>query len=541
MKKNKLQKIIAGVAVFIVVFATSEFMTPVKAHAQWSVLDIPGDISEVLTDLSGAITSTATLGEEIQDSTLNTIATAIAKQLLIQITSSVVTWVNSGFNGNPAFVQNPQAFFQNVGDQATGAFISSNSALSSLCSPFSLQIRLALAQQQQKNDGVSTGQGTNQYSCTLSTVIQNGENAAKNSSINGFTGGDFSQGGWAAFAALTTQPQNNPNGAYLMAEDDLQQKISAQQTEKQNQLNQGNGFLSWESCTKVSQEGDSGPEYGDGSSDDNGDVSAGDATDPYGAAAENDPNQNCQIQTPGSVISAALNYHLAAPTDVLELADSINDIINAAFSQLIVQSLQKGLASVSKPSSSSGGNSYLQTVVASSNSQSFSTTQKSLLKTITPYLATASAIDQNYSAALGLISTASSTIVNAELCYQSLPNSGSFVQQISNLQTLNMTVVAPLFETILPSAENASSTDAQYQTMDSQITSAQTLSDLTVPDQTLTDLSESGNLPTKADIQTSQNDLSTTTIAIKPAQTQATNALQQCQSMQPPASSTPSQ
>jgi hypothetical protein len=586
MKKYMTQKMILGLAAFAFIFSAVIFSGVEKAHAQEVVFDPVNLIENVIDYIENAVTAEATLGQDVEDTILDKVATAIAKQLLMQITESVVNWINSGFNGNPAFIQNPAAFFQNIGDQATGAFISQNGALSSLCSPFSLQIRLAVAAQQEQNDGYGgtgnggTSGGGNQYSCTLSTIIQNTTNAANGASVQGFVGGDFSQGGFPAFAALVTEPQNNPNGAYLDAEDQLEQTIAAQTAQKQNQLTQGSGFMSWETCTSNSDDSsdidddsdddgddsaitagdtddDGGTSVNNNDSDesegdngavsaaDNGDdenttnVAAGDADDPYGVGEEDDSNEDCEIQTPGSVISAALNKHLAVPTENLELADSINDIINAAFSQLVVVALQQGLTSVSKPSSASGGASYLQSAITSANAQSFTSTQQQMLTTITPYLTNAQEINQNYGTAFGLIQSASSTYEQASLCYQNILNATTtnlypaavpyLEGQISTIQTEIASSVAPIASTILAKDSSASSTDSEYQTMYNQTESATTLADLSAPNQTLSDISETGGFPTTGDVQASENDLTTYETDIQPVQQQANTALNECQ------------
>jgi hypothetical protein len=76
---------------------------------------------------------------------LDCLVKSIAQAAVDQITRSVVNWINSGFNGQPSFVQNFNQYFANVADQAAGEFIK-GSALSFLCSPFASQIKIAIAQ-----------------------------------------------------------------------------------------------------------------------------------------------------------------------------------------------------------------------------------------------------------------------------------------------------------------------------------------------------------------------------------------------------------
>ena len=168
-----------------------------------------------------------------KDYVLNTLANMFIKELAHQITLSIVNWINSGFQGSPAFVSDPQAFFEGIGDNIAGNFIGgAGSPLAALCSPIALNVRLALALDQANLNG-------NPYACTLSSVINN----VKGATINGFTAGDFNQGGWQTFAALA-EPQNSFYGAYLQSKADLAVQINGKTILNQNLLNQGGGFLS---------------------------------------------------------------------------------------------------------------------------------------------------------------------------------------------------------------------------------------------------------------------------------------------------------
>ena len=166
------------------------------------------------------------------------VAWQIARIALHSLTQSVVSWVNSGFNGSPAFLTNPEAFFLDTADQMTGAFLAGTGPLQNLCSPFSLDIRLSLAlNQSQKLD--------QRYTCTLSKIIKNA------SSVSSFMSGSFSQGGWPAFLSVTTEPQNNAYGSYLSAHSNLLAAIGIKQGTIRTDLLQGHGFMSWKDCSNV--------------------------------------------------------------------------------------------------------------------------------------------------------------------------------------------------------------------------------------------------------------------------------------------------
>ena len=204
MKKTKIKsKIIALLLVGIVAIG---IYFPVKTASASGVPVIDaGNIAQstisatenTLSAAYNAVTSYAENNMWIKEYVLDPLAWGVAKAMVQQIVDKTVNWINGGFNGSPSFVQNPEQFFQKIGDNIAGNFIAGpGSPLAALCSPIALNVRLALALNQA---GSSKGSGaSNPYTCTLSTVINN----VKGATINGFEAGDFSQGGWAALPAL---------------------------------------------------------------------------------------------------------------------------------------------------------------------------------------------------------------------------------------------------------------------------------------------------------------------------------------------------
>lgn len=258
-----------------------------------------------------------------KESLLDALAFCAAKQILHQMTIATVNWINSGFDGSPAFLSDPEGFFLDAADQLTGDFISQSGPLSSLCSPWSVDVRLKLALGQYQGSGRTSGYY--RYGCTLSTIIDNAENAT----INGFIGGDFNQGGWPAFIAMTTDPRNNPYGSYLRAQADLNQQLADRKTAINQDLDRGNGFLSWKQCRQVP-------------------VTDVGSDDTVGGTYE-----SCTVETPGSVIADTLNKQLGTTQDELVNADEMNEIVSALITQLANRLLGSGLRSLSP-----GGTNY---------------------------------------------------------------------------------------------------------------------------------------------------------------------------------------
>jgi hypothetical protein len=263
--------------------------------------------------------------QQIIDQFMGCITRNIAKLMLQQITNSVVNWINSGFNGSPAFVQNPTQFLQKTADQIAGQYIQS-SALSFLCSPFQLQVRIAIAQSYANRSGAP--------SCTLTQVSNN---------INSFMRGTFSTaGGWPALLSFTSIPTNNPYGAFLYASAGLSASVSSAQGQVRTDLLQGGGFLSFQqkvpgSCVTTSNP--PAPSL-------NKSVTA--------IAGSNQSGQATQYQvcdyvttTPGKVIADSLGATQKSTLDQLTLAKSFDEIISALINQLMVRTLQGGLSNLS--------------------------------------------------------------------------------------------------------------------------------------------------------------------------------------------------
>jgi hypothetical protein len=234
----------------------------------------------------------------------------LAKIALQQITASVVNWINSGFKGQPSFVSNYQQFFNNVANLAAGQFIQ-GAGLSFLCSPFKLQIKIAVAQSY-ANRGAQ--------SCTLTSVINN---------INSFMNGNFSQGGWQGLISYTTIPTNNPYGAYAYAQIGLSNAQANAVANAKSNISP-TGFLNMQQNTCTNTLSTS--------------VTAGQNSQ---AAQVSCPPGCCKTTTPGSVIEASLNKTLGSGVDQLGLASDLDQIINALTTQLLTKALQGGLTNLS--------------------------------------------------------------------------------------------------------------------------------------------------------------------------------------------------
>ena len=105
---------------------------------------------------------------------------------------------------------------------------------------------------------------------------------------------------------MTQNDSNNPYGAYLEAQIELDARIAKALGIQSQQLNWNSGFLSWSECRKV-HEG-------------------------TGKCLERGP-----VQTPGKVIESQLEGVLGSGVRQLELADEFDELVSALFVQLLKQ------------------------------------------------------------------------------------------------------------------------------------------------------------------------------------------------------------
>lgn len=271
--------------------------------------DIKTSIEQTINTISSLANEWFGGQEWLKETVLDAIAWQLANAVLKEMIKSVTKWVNSGFKGSPAFVSDFEGFITDVADKAAGNFIYGN-GLQGLCSPFKFDIKLALHTQYEQ---------TRDYKaqCTLSSVVNNMEN---------FFNGDFLEGGWDGWYKVTMEPQNNPYGSLLETSGQLSLKIQGAQTKELSILNFGNGFMSMRDPNCTNNE------------------------------TIEDPN-TCPIVTPGNVIQTQLNETLNIPAGRLQVADEINELIGALFSQLVSQALSGAGGLLGLTESGYGGNS----------------------------------------------------------------------------------------------------------------------------------------------------------------------------------------
>ncbi|MEK7180681.1 MAG: hypothetical protein AAB706_04345 [Patescibacteria group bacterium] len=297
--KQKHKSAAAFVFIVALLIPNLTLLIPQRVQAQLSVPTFETNPALVVSTPATAANTLATslsTGNLYTKETVWDVLLYVAKQAVITtILNSIQTWAESGFEGGPSFVQDPEAFLRGVGDQAAGSLIEELAPF--LCEPFRISILSGLALNQSKPFG--------EISCTLTDVIGN---------IDDFVNGNFSAGGMDGWFSMTQNRGNNPYDVYATAQMAIHIKVGGQQAKEVKILDFGRGFLSSRDC-KVRNANGECTEYG-------------------------------PIKTPGSVIETQINHAFGSGVRQLEIADEINETIAAVASALINKILTTGLAAV---------------------------------------------------------------------------------------------------------------------------------------------------------------------------------------------------
>lgn len=448
--------------------------------------------------------------QQIVDQFMGCITRNVAKIMLQQITNSVVNWINSGFNGSPAFVQNPTKFLQRTADQIAGQYIQS-SALSFLCSPFQLQVRIAIAQSYANREA---------NACTLTQVSNN---------ITNFMRGTFSTaGGWPAFLSFTSVPTNNPYGAFIYGSVGLATAASNAQGQVRTDLLQGGGFLSFQQKVAGSCVNTTSPPP----------PSLNKSVTPVSGPVNNPSNPAQQLYqvcdyvstTPGSVIAGALGATEKSTLDQLTLAKSFDEIISALINQLMTRTLQGGLSNLSGQDGYAS-NFYTPDQMQAQNQQQALLTQMQSDTAVAAQYGSAQQgsiqdIENVQSQLNGVyncwnnIAQASSTAITPTIKAQAVKNAGT---ASTTLNSLNATING--YNDRITKVNTAI---VALQQLQSRLLSAGSASDVSAVQNDYNAARGAGQFPTQADVTNAQQSRATLQSQMATISQQASASLQQC-------------
>lgn len=338
-------------------------IAPQRVHAQQVVFD-PTNLVE------NAISAVKSSWLVLKETSLDTIAWKVGREMIASISKSTIKWINSGFNGSPAYVTDLQRTLLSVSDKVANDFFRELTVNKSIDSPFRNIIAASLRDQYYRATGRNSYFNLNQY-----TLNQFSQNPAA------FLGGDFSQGGLRAWHASTLNCQNNALCARQAAEAELYGRTGQAQGGTLRELDWGRGFRSDRGpCTTNSASagtqnsgtgtvtGGTTSTHGGAQTGTTGTTNTGSGTgtgQSQGGAVSLSNVDNCvgqPIINPGANINAALEKITGSELDQLNIADEFNEVIAALMSQMLKTMLGSGgLAGLSKPSSG-GGKSFIDQV-----------------------------------------------------------------------------------------------------------------------------------------------------------------------------------
>ncbi|MBU1292482.1 hypothetical protein KJ819_00250 [Patescibacteria group bacterium] len=371
---KKVAAVFLGIALIV---PASVSVMPQRVEASgMPTLDVLNLVQNTFVAIKESALSTK---EYILDGLANELATIAIQSM----TKSLVNWINSGFQGSPAFVTDLETNLRGVGDAAARHFFNDLASRDITDSPFQDKILSTV----RLGYYLSTSPESfyTRYPYTLYQVSPD---------ARAFIDGDFSQGGFNAWFSAFMNPANNPYGAEELARQELSRVVSDATGNRIQELSWADGFMSWRGeCREYTPQGEEGWLPGDElPADLSIDITGEDACADY------------EIETPGSVIVEQLNETLKAPNQKLITADEINEVIGALLNQLVGHVLGAnggGLRSVSRPSSG-GGSSVLDQATNPNQASS----NNSLSRNFTAAIASQKNYVNGYSAAWQKIKTA---------------------------------------------------------------------------------------------------------------------------------------
>jgi hypothetical protein len=336
--------------------------TPQKAHAFLGFGDIVLDPANLVQTIINVYQE----GEGIyKEFVLDPLAWVVGKQAAQSVVKSVITWAGNGFDGEPSFVTDLNSNMLRVGDTVAEDFLKQYLENNSVNSPYRDEIANSIRSDYYRSTGPTAFFNSNKYD-----LDQYSEDP------DAFTSGDFSKGGWTAWWAVNSNPQNNPRGAYVTAQGALGSSVQNAQSNRSAELDWGSGFLAYRGNCNSTHSGASTGTGTQNSGTGGVTVTSGtENTTQNGVVVTNNQGGGTQngvtttggsqvslsgtfdclltntIQTQGATIKASVDKALGSGIDQLVCADEFNEIVGSLFSSLINSVMDEGLSNISKPSS----------------------------------------------------------------------------------------------------------------------------------------------------------------------------------------------
>jgi hypothetical protein len=177
---------------------------------------------------------------------ISSVAIGLAKDQIVKITKSTMTWINSGLGGNPLYAPD----INNIVNQVEDSIISTELATFrdsqyAEMYPYGRDFASAQIQTQRSADDHLSGLQSSLFDAL--TIDDQGLDAADK--LNSYAH-NFSQGGWNGWLSLTQNPQNNPLGFNMLATDQLAYQKEVAITNKKEEIARGGGVQDKKECVQ---------------------------------------------------------------------------------------------------------------------------------------------------------------------------------------------------------------------------------------------------------------------------------------------------
>lgn len=309
-----------------------------------------------LNDTNAGISTTNKKLDEnqVRDNCMDSIAYSMTKTLLAGITEGTVNLINTGNFGDPFFIKDTKNYFEDIKKtslkQVFGGLLEELNAIGQSQYPYLKSTYINLVAQNVPAEFRDRTRFTLEqalsgqpYDRASDPGVYSTPQASGQGSLVNMFKNDFSVGGWRGWLALTQQPQNNPIGFGLLAQEEFEKKQTSAAEQAKNELQQSGGFLSMRKCVEQrvpkSETDSRGFKVFTGEYD----IKTRGIT-----VKPDDPDcVKSEVVTPGSVLASRLDAVITSDVHQLELADQFNESLNLIFTAAFNKLTSEGLSALS--------------------------------------------------------------------------------------------------------------------------------------------------------------------------------------------------
>src|SRR3989344_4980408 len=209
----------------------------------------------ITTALSTVKTAISTHLIELKEYVLDALAWMAANVVIDQFGDALVDWIRNGFDGSPMFLSDPEGFFRDTANQASGAIIDALD-MEWLCDPLG-KLRLNI-------DFFFPGTDRAKYACTFNDIADTFESYADRDDISDWInvnvnvrernivrayGSDYRNGGFLMWL-FTAQKKNNDLGRTLQTANDAYAAARISVGTEKFGLNLNAGFFGVRKCVE---------------------------------------------------------------------------------------------------------------------------------------------------------------------------------------------------------------------------------------------------------------------------------------------------